>query len=127
MMQFFGVFLGLIWLNKGRNISYHNYEAICGVLFFLLINQSFISAFGTVFVLPLERTIVLRERTSGMYRVSTYYLSKTLVELPRNLILCVLYVVLVSFHPCARQFLSDHPPRSCIGWLVYMPLPETFS
>jgi ABC-type multidrug transport system ATPase subunit len=109
---FFGVFLGLIWLNKGRNISYHNYEAICGVLFFLLINQSFISAFGTVFVLPLERTIVLRERTSGMYRVSTYYLSKTLVELPRNLILCVLYVVLlywmVGLHATARDFFLSY-------------------
>ncbi|GJD12434.1 ABC transporter G family member 22 [Galdieria sulphuraria] len=109
---FFAVFLGLIWLNKGRNISYHDYDAIAGILFFLLINQSFISAFGTVFVLPLERTIVLRERASGMYRVSAYYLSKTLVELPRNALLCIVYILLlywmVGLHATARDFFLSY-------------------
>ncbi|GJQ09948.1 hypothetical protein GpartN1_g1739.t1 [Galdieria partita] len=109
---FFAVFLGLIWLNKGRNISYRDYDAVAGILFFLLINQSFISAFGTVFVLPLERTIVLRERASGMYRVSAYYLSKTLIELPRNALLCIVYVILlywmVGLQATARDFFLSY-------------------
>eukprot|EP00871_Galdieria_phlegrea_P002216 jgi/Galph1/2996/GphlegSOOS_G1665.1 len=109
---FFAVFLGLIWLNKGRNISHYNYEAVAGILFFLLIQQSFISAFGTIFVLPLERTIVLRERASGMYRVSAYYLSRMLIELPRNAILTVLYVILlywmVGLRPNAGDFFLSY-------------------
>eukprot|EP00871_Galdieria_phlegrea_P004491 jgi/Galph1/5042/GphlegSOOS_G56.1 len=74
----FAILLGLIWLDKGRNVSSQNYQAIEGILFFILINQSFVSIFGTVFAFPLERSIVLRERASGMYRVSAYYLTKNL-------------------------------------------------
>jgi len=104
----FAVLLGLIWLNKGRNVSSTNYIDIEGILFFILINQSFISIFGTVFTFPLERSIVLRERASGMYRVSAYYLSKTLVEVPRSILFslffCVVLYWMVGLRDSARSF-----------------------
>ncbi|EME31653.1 ABC transporter, ATP-binding protein isoform 2 [Galdieria sulphuraria] len=104
----FAVLLGLIWLNKGRNVSSSNYVDIEGILFFILINQSFISIFGTIFTFPLERSIVLRERASGMYRVSAYYLSKTLVEIPRSLLFslffCVVLYWMVGLRDSARSF-----------------------
>jgi ABC-type multidrug transport system permease subunit len=106
--QIFAVLLGLIWLNKGRNVSSTNYIDIEGILFFILINQSFISIFGTVFTFPLERSIVLRERASGMYRVSAYYLSKTLVEVPRSILFslffCVVLYWMVGLRDSARSF-----------------------
>ncbi|GJD06868.1 Protein white [Galdieria sulphuraria] len=89
----FSILVGLIWLNKGRNISSSNYEGIEGVLFYILIIQSFMAIFGIIFAFPLERSIVLRERASGMYRVSAYYLSKILVELPRTILFCLLFCV----------------------------------
>ncbi|KAK4525866.1 hypothetical protein GAYE_SCF17G3775 [Galdieria yellowstonensis] len=104
----FVVLLGLIWLNKGRNVSSTNYRDIEGILFFVLLNQSFISIFGTVFTFPLERSIVLRERASGMYRVSAYYLSKTLVEIPRSMLFSLFYCVvlywMVGLRDSARSF-----------------------
>eukprot|EP00871_Galdieria_phlegrea_P002746 jgi/Galph1/3472/GphlegSOOS_G2149.1 len=104
----FAILLGLIWLNKGRNVSSQNYQAIEGILFFILINQSFVSIFGTVFAFPLERSIVLRERASGMYRVSAYYLTKTFAELPRSIILslvfCTILYWMVGLRDDARSF-----------------------
>jgi len=85
----FSVVLGLIWLNTGRNSS--DFNAVPGVLFFLLINQSFGASFGVVFLFPLERGIVLRERTSRFYRVSAYFLAKSVAELPRLVVLAVLF------------------------------------
>ncbi|GJQ12987.1 hypothetical protein GpartN1_g4778.t1 [Galdieria partita] len=102
------ILLGLIWLNKGRNISSTNYMDIEGILFFIPINQSFISIFGTIFTFPLERSIVLRERASGMYRVSPYYLSKTLVEIPRSiiflLVFCAVLYWMVGLRDSASSF-----------------------
>jgi ABC-type multidrug transport system ATPase subunit len=85
----FSVVLGLIWLNTGRNAA--DFSAVPGVLFFLLINQSFGASFGVVFLFPLERGIVLRERTSRFYRVSAYFLAKSVAELPRLVALALLF------------------------------------
>jgi len=113
--QIFAVLLGLIWLNKGRNVSSTNYIDIEGILFFILINQSFISIFGTVFTFPLERSIVLRERASGMYRVSAYYLSKTLVEVPRSILFSLFFCVVVRKN-CISFIVANC--QSYIGWSV---------
>jgi ATP-binding cassette subfamily G (WHITE) protein 2 len=85
----FAVVLGLIWLNTGRNAA--DFGAVAGVLFFLLINQAFVESYGVVFVFPLERSIVLRERTSRFYRVSAYFLAKNVAEMPRLVALVVLF------------------------------------
>ncbi|KAK4531075.1 hypothetical protein CCYA_CCYA06G1932 [Cyanidiococcus yangmingshanensis] len=85
----FAIVLGLIWLNTARNAS--DFSAVPGVLFFLLINQSFGASFGVVFLFPLERGIVLRERTSRFYRVSAYFLAKSVAELPRLVFLAILF------------------------------------
>ncbi|EME28881.1 ABC transporter, ATP-binding protein [Galdieria sulphuraria] len=114
----FSILVGLIWLNKGRNISSSNYEGIEGVLFYILIIQSFMAIFGIIFAFPLERSIVLRERASGMYRVSAYYLSKILVELPRTILFCLLFCVVVGIYLSRAKFvltfeviLDDWPSR----------------
>ncbi|KAK4535738.1 hypothetical protein CDCA_CDCA06G1763 [Cyanidium caldarium] len=88
----FSVLLGLIWLNTGRNSG--DTHAIAGVLFFLLINQSFGTVFGVVFLFPLERGIVLRERTSKAYRVSAYFLGKSSAEFPRLVVFALLFSVI---------------------------------
>lgn len=82
----FSIILGLIWLNSGREEnSRPDRQSLAGALFFIAINQSFGGIFSVIFNFPLERSVVTRERASGTYRVSSYWVSKTTTEFPRTL------------------------------------------
>jgi len=108
----FAVLLGLIWINEGRNQwdspSPQGLTALAGVLFFVCINQSFGGVFSVVFVYPLERAVVNRERASATYRTSSYLISKTAVELPRTVAFVTVFTVIVYWmiylQPTARAF-----------------------
>ncbi|KAJ3334378.1 ATP-binding cassette sub- G member 2 [Blyttiomyces sp. JEL0837] len=51
-----------------------------GILFFWPINQVFSNMIPTVAVFPLQRAIMLRERSAGSYRVSSFFTAKVLAE-----------------------------------------------
>lgn len=56
------------------------------VIFFCVINQGVFGALMVINSFPVERTLTLRERASGTYFASTYFIAKiiadTLVQLP---------------------------------------------
>lgn len=85
----FSVILGLIWLNSGRDNL--GVQTIGGVLFFLLVNQGFGGVFGVLFVYPLERAVVLRERASGTYRVTSYLVARMAADIPRDCMFALLF------------------------------------
>eukprot|EP00189_Rhodosorus_marinus_P012759 CAMPEP_0184738390 /NCGR_PEP_ID=MMETSP0315-20130426/1043_1 /TAXON_ID=101924 /ORGANISM="Rhodosorus marinus, Strain UTEX LB 2760" /LENGTH=689 /DNA_ID=CAMNT_0027206073 /DNA_START=198 /DNA_END=2267 /DNA_ORIENTATION=- len=95
----FSIILGLMWLNIGREFfsdpegegAQDRYNALLGVLFFIAINQAFGSTFSVIFSFPIERAVVLRERASATYRVSTYFVGKTITEAPRSLLTGILF------------------------------------
>lgn len=94
---FFAVILGLLWLNNGRDDeNFAVRSSINGVLFFLVVNQAFGGVFSVVFGFPLERSIVTRERSTNMYRTSSYYISKTFTDIPKTMFFnaafcCIVY------------------------------------
>uniref|UniRef100_A0A7S1THM9 Probable ATP-dependent transporter ycf16 n=1 Tax=Compsopogon caeruleus TaxID=31354 RepID=A0A7S1THM9_9RHOD len=92
----FSILLGVIWLNIGRgdNSVPSNFRALTGVLFFAVVNQAFGATFGVLFNYPAERAIVLKERASASYRVSSYFLAKTVSELPRGFLFSFLFSVI---------------------------------
>lgn len=97
---FFSVLLGLIWLNQGRDYADNPTDPILqqnlqGILFFIVVNISFSSVFGVLFIYPLERSIVIRERSSGTYRVSSYFLSKNIMEFPRSIFYCTIQALII--------------------------------
>eukprot|EP00178_Gracilaria_changii_P002085 TRINITY_DN130_c0_g1_i1.p1 TRINITY_DN130_c0_g1~~TRINITY_DN130_c0_g1_i1.p1 ORF type:complete len:534 (+),score=105.46 TRINITY_DN130_c0_g1_i1:774-2375(+) len=102
---FFGLLLGLIWLNSGRDAEQ---MAVEGVIFFIVVNQCFDAAFGVIFSYPTERAIVNRERASGFYRDVSYFLGKQLCELPRavlfNLLLLLILYFMVGLNSDAGAF-----------------------
>jgi len=74
------ILVGLLYLNTAYNQS-----AILdrvGVLFLLMVNQLTTSMFGAMFTFEEEKKIFNRERSSKTYRVTSYYLSKTIAEIP---------------------------------------------
>lgn len=51
------------------------------VLFFAVINQGVFGALQTINSFPSERLLSLRERASGMYYASAYFLAKSTAEM----------------------------------------------
>mmetsp|Transcript_4887 Transcript_4887/g.13109 ORF Transcript_4887/g.13109 Transcript_4887/m.13109 type:complete len:654 (-) Transcript_4887:39-2000(-) len=98
---FFSILLGLVWLNVGRQdwsdpqVAATQAFNIGGIMFFVSINQAFGGVFGVIFVYPLERAVVLKERASGTYRVSAYMISKTIAEMPRALIQVLFFTTII--------------------------------
>ncbi|XP_071156888.1 protein white-like [Mytilus edulis] len=89
---FIGVVLGLIYLHDNNNYDQKQVLNVNGVLFLLLTNMSFANMFAILNTFPTELPIFLREHGSGLYRVDTYYLSKSITELPALIILPTLFV-----------------------------------
>lgn len=70
-------------------------QNINGVLFLLLLNSSFSNLFPVLnSFLPLV-TLLLRENKNGMYRVISFFLSRSLVDLPKLIIGPILFCTIV--------------------------------
>ncbi|XAR70745.1 hypothetical protein NMG60_11027720 [Bertholletia excelsa] len=66
------------------------------MLFFFSVFWGFYPLYNAVFTFPQERTMLIKERSSGMYRLSSYFLARTIGDLPLELALptaftCIIY------------------------------------
>eukprot|EP00300_Choanocystis_sp_HF-7_P016356 c19385_g1_i1.p2 GENE.c19385_g1_i1~~c19385_g1_i1.p2 ORF type:complete len:669 (-),score=135.64 c19385_g1_i1:735-2741(-) len=87
------IVLSLIWWQTPVDAQSVNDRV--GILFFLLLYFSFDPIFHTLMLFPSERPIFLKERASGLYRLSACYLAKSGCEIPISLTfpLCIMVVV----------------------------------
>ncbi|KAH6835437.1 ATP-binding cassette 14 [Perilla frutescens var. hirtella] len=74
---------GLLWWRS--NIA--ELQDQVGLLFFSSTFWGFASLFQAVFTFPQERMMLEKERASGMYRLSSYFMALTLGDLPMGLVL----------------------------------------
>lgn len=92
----FGILLGLIWLNTGRDLDNEaNRRSVAGVLFFIAVNQGFDGAFTVIFDFPIERAVLTREQSSRSYRTFTYFLATLVINVLKIIIVNLLFVSLV--------------------------------
>jgi ABC-type multidrug transport system ATPase subunit len=84
-----GTLTGMLWF------QIKNTEATVpdkgSFLFFSMTYWIFDGIFTAVFTFPIERTIIFKERASGSYHLSAYFLSKTLSEMPTRLVLPTMF------------------------------------
>lgn len=99
---FFAILLGLIWLRDGAvefdddtPETRQNIQSLKGILFFIVINQAFGGSFSVIFGFPLERSVVTRERAANTYRTSSYFLSKTVTDIPKTLFFNTLFSIIL--------------------------------
>jgi ATP-binding cassette subfamily G (WHITE) protein 1 len=77
---FFGVILGLLYLNMpGRTFGEQNRDRP-GSLYFLTLNMIMGSLFGTLGVFASEKRVFMREYGAGYYCLGTYFWSKICAE-----------------------------------------------
>ncbi|KAH9737825.1 ABC transporter G family member 22 [Citrus sinensis] len=90
------VILGLLWWHSDSK-SPKGLEDQAGLLFFIAVFWSFFPIFTAIFTFPQERAMLSKERAADMYRLSAYFLARTTSDLPLNLVLPVLFLVIVYF------------------------------
>ncbi|XP_057962209.1 ABC transporter G family member 9-like [Malania oleifera] len=81
---------GLLWWQTNPT---HIHDKV-GILFFYNGFWGFFPLFQAIFTFPQERRMLTKERSSGMYRLSSYFLARTVGDLPMELALPTLFVTI---------------------------------
>ncbi|KAJ4705444.1 ABC transporter family protein [Melia azedarach] len=90
------VILGLLWWQSDSK-SPKGLQDQAGLLFFIAVFWSFFPIFTAIFTFPQERAMLSKERAADMYRLSAYFLARTTSDLPLDLFLPVLFLLVVYF------------------------------
>jgi len=84
-----GFLVGLLWFQMPQDELHVRDRG--SFMFFAVTYWIFDGTFSAIFTFPMERTIIFKERASGSYRLSAYFLAKTLSEMPTRLILPTMF------------------------------------
>ncbi|XP_059664188.1 ABC transporter G family member 9-like [Cornus florida] len=97
---------GLIWWHS--DIS-HLQEQM-GLFFFYAAFWGSLPLLEAIYTFPQERMMLEKERSSGMYRLSSYFIARTVSDLPMELALPTIFVTITywmaGFKPTAGNFLG---------------------
>lgn len=74
-----------------------------GLLFFYSSFWGFYPLFQAIFTFPTERTMLEKERSSGMYRLSSYFMSRMVGDLPMELVLPTIFVIITYWTTGLKQ------------------------
>ena len=89
-----GLVAGMIWFQT--EYTEKNVNDIRSYYFFTMTFWVFDAMFTALMSLPAERDVILKERASGSYHLSAYFMAKTTADVPVRMILPLLYMF-VSF------------------------------
>lgn len=90
------VILGLLWWQSGGHTATELHDQ-AGLLFFIAVFWGFFPVFTAIFMFPQERAMLNKERAADMYRLSAYFLARTTSDLPLDLLLPSLFLLVVYF------------------------------
>ena len=99
VLQLLGVAViaGMFYFQLGGKDTLKSARDVAGLLFFQLLFPSINSMFSALFVFPEVTQMVMKERQSGMYRLSAFYFAHTFSDLPMDCFLPSLFVFITYF------------------------------
>lgn len=65
--------------------------------------------FGSLFTFPSEMKMLLKERSSGMYNLSAYYISRSSASMPLELLYPTVFTILSYWMGALRPQVSHRP------------------
>ncbi|KAK9803713.1 hypothetical protein WJX73_005190 [Symbiochloris irregularis] len=92
-----GVLAGLFWLQKCGNDTVGAAQNTLGLLFVEALFLSFRQMFVALFTFPDEYKMLLKERASGMYRLSAFYFARLASDLPLDFAIPTIFLIIVYF------------------------------
>jgi hypothetical protein len=92
-----GCLAGLFWWQIGRNKTVTGAINANGLLFFEMLFLSFRAMFTALFTFPNEYKMMLKERASGMYRLSAFYFARTLSDVPMEVTVPSVFIIIIYF------------------------------
>ncbi|KAJ7518809.1 hypothetical protein O6H91_20G009200 [Diphasiastrum complanatum] len=90
------IIVGLLWWHSNTQTENRLADEV-GLLFFINMFWTFVPMFMAMHTFPLERAILAKERASNMYRLSAYFLSRTLGDVPMDMLLIFTFITIVYF------------------------------
>ncbi|KAG2543371.1 hypothetical protein PVAP13_9NG742000 [Panicum virgatum] len=90
------IILGLLWWHSDPS-TLKGLEDQAGLLFFIAVFWGFFPVFTAIFTFPQERAMLNKERAVDMYKLSAYFLARMTSDLPLDLFLPVVFMVIVYF------------------------------
>lgn len=96
------IILGLLWWQSDGNNPKELHDQ-AGLLFFIAVFWAFFPVFTAIFTFPQERAMLNKERAADMYRLSAYFMARTTSDLPLDLFLPLLFLLVVYFMAGLRQ------------------------
>ncbi|EME27695.1 ABC transporter, ATP-binding protein [Galdieria sulphuraria] len=106
-VSFIALIVSFIWFRIPNDID-HLID-LMGALFFAGLFWGFFTLFQSLTTLPAEKPVLSKERASGAYRLSAYFLGKALVEIPLDLIYPFFFSVyiywMLNLNPQASRFI----------------------
>ncbi|KAE9621718.1 putative xenobiotic-transporting ATPase [Lupinus albus] len=90
------VILGLLWWQSHAN-NLKGLQDQAGLLFFIAVFWGFFPVFTAIFTFPQERAMLTKERATDMYRLSAYFVARITSDLPLDLVLPILFLLVVYF------------------------------
>ncbi|XP_035704562.1 ATP-binding cassette sub-family G member 4 isoform X2 [Folsomia candida] len=104
-----GLLIGAIFHDSGNNADQTFNNA--GNIFFGLLFMVFSAMMSTVLTFPLERGVLVREHLNCWYSLKSYYLARTLADMPFQLFFPLLYTVIT-------YFMTDQPHEAFRFWII---------
>ncbi|KAI3909308.1 hypothetical protein MKW98_025950 [Papaver atlanticum] len=95
---------GILWWNSSIN---HLDDQI-GFIFTAIMHWSLYPMFTTILTFPQERIMLIKEQSSRMYRLSSYFIARNVADLPMELALPIIFVIItywmVGLKPTVGSF-----------------------
>ena len=89
--------ISCFWWQKGAEQTVSAAREIEALLFFLTMFLSFKSLFVALFTFPTEQKHMCKERSSGLYRLSAFYIARMLSDFPMDLSIPSAFIIIIYF------------------------------
>lgn len=88
--------VGCLWFHSKRATEAQVTDQM-GLIFFIAMFWGMFPLFTAIFTFPQERAMLTKERASDLYRLSSYFMARTLGDLPLDLVMPTIFVIIVYF------------------------------